>query len=767
MIRSIRLLNWRSHQDSILQFGKGTNLLVGIMGSGKSSVLDAISFALFGTFPALERRKLKLEDVVRLNESEAKVVLEFDWDGAQYRVERTLAKSKRGTSSNSSFFKDNLMLESGTRAVTQYIVQLLGADYELFTRAIYSEQNNIDYFLNLDPRRRKQEIDSLLGLDRFEDARTNIVSVINRVRSARKLLEGRFSRERLAEQEDKGRELQAKLEGLRARAKDTAESAVREKARLEIAEKTFNGLREKKTLFEMLAKEHARLSGSLQSLKKELGEREIDEEKLASEKKVLEESQSRRSALLSASREHGTLHSSLSKDAGQLESQIKSLMDDAKRLASLKEALSRNLDGKSPEELESEASSVDKELISLNAEKSSVQLRIKEAGEALATLKPGSSECPLCGNELTEQHIRGISEEKNTFISSGQERVKQIELALPLKKTNREKLLSRIRDAEISKQRIARLEQEQARLPELKEKRTSLESKLLAAQTAKLEAQKKADELSGEMEKLLVSVNTFESLLRKKKELSSLEQQLARTESSMREIRFDERAFESGRADIERLRLLCQKLSSDGQAITRELSDSEQMLSLVKKELDNLRKTEGQIRSREGLENELTIFKNALLETQISLRASLTDAINSAMNEVWRIFYPYKNYPSLRLGVTEKDYLFQVSDGSVWKSLESVASGGERASAALTLRVALAMVLTPKLSWLILDEPTHNLDREAVTLLSETLQLKVPQVVNQTFVITHEEALTGSDFASSYKLDRDKGRDGPTKTEKM
>jgi hypothetical protein len=47
------------------------------------------------------------------------------------------------------------------------------------------------------------------------------------------------------------------------------------------------------------------------------------------------------------------------------------------------------------------------------------------------------------------------------------------------------------------------------------------------------------------------------------------------------------------------------------------------------------------------------------------------------------------------------------------------------------------------------------------------LQLKVPQVVNQTFVITHEEALMGSDFASSYRLDRDKERDGPTKTEKM
>jgi DNA repair exonuclease SbcCD ATPase subunit len=135
------------------------------------------------------------------------------------------------------------------------------------------------------------------------------------------------------------------------------------------------------------------------------------------------------------------------------------------------------------------------------------------------------------------------------------------------------------------------------------------------------------------------------------------------------------------------------------------------------------------------------------------------------MNEVWGIFYPYRNYPAIRLEVTEKDYMFEVNDGSAWKGLESMASGGERASAALTLRVALAMVLTPKLGWLILDEPTHNLDTDAIEMLSSALQTKVPQVVNQTFVITHEEGLMGSEFASSYRLSRDKEHNGETKVE--
>ena len=58
MIQSIRLQNWKSHPDSKLEFRKGTNVLVGVMGSGKSSIVDGICFGLFGTFPALFSKRI-------------------------------------------------------------------------------------------------------------------------------------------------------------------------------------------------------------------------------------------------------------------------------------------------------------------------------------------------------------------------------------------------------------------------------------------------------------------------------------------------------------------------------------------------------------------------------------------------------------------------------------------------------------------------------------------------------------------------------------
>ncbi|MFH1393309.1 MAG: SMC family ATPase [Candidatus Micrarchaeota archaeon] len=767
MIKSIRLLNWRSHQDTNLQFRKGTNLLVGIMGSGKSSVLDGISFALFGTFPALERRKLKLDDLLRLNESEAKVALEFEWNSAAYRTERVLTKSKKGTSSSASLFKDGLLLESGTNAVTSYIEQLLALDYDLFTRAIYSEQNNTDYFLNLDPRRRKQEIDALLGLDRFEDARTNIISVINRIRSNRKVLEERFSPERKKELEEKGKELQKQIDVLTKKAAALSSDCEKERVVLTEAQKKFAELKGKKEGFDNATRERHRISGSRESLKAELHGKEISKEKYLLEKGAYDLAVQERSAVLEMIRKRDAEFSSLSKEAGQLESRIKSLEEDRKKLGSLQESMEKALGGKPVDALREDAAALEREYIALNSEKGSLQGRIKDTEEALHALKPGSAECPLCGSELTEGHISNITTEKNTLIAGFQERIRQIELLLPQRKSSREGIVGRVRDAELAGERIKQLASGQAELPPTREARAALDSRLMGASAEKASLSRKAEEMSASIQGQAVSVNQHKALLEKKGQLEILEKKLGENEALLRSMVFDEKTFEESRQLLEDARIRSERLNAEAQAVRKELESTNQMVPLVKKELEGLSETEKLISSKAALEEELSIFRGALLETQTSLRSSLTDAINQAMGDIWAIFYPYHNYPALRLSVTEKDYLFQVYDGSVWRPLESIASGGERASAALTLRVALAMVLTPTLSWLILDEPTHNLDREAILLLSETLQLKVPEVVNQTFVITHEEALMGSEFASSYRLKRDKEHNGPTKAEEM
>ena len=120
----------------------------------------------------------------------------------------------------------------------------------------------------------------------------------------------------------------------------------------------------------------------------------------------------------------------------------------------------------------------------------------------------------------------------------------------------------------------------------------------------------------------------------------------------------------------------------------------------------------------------------------------------------------------MKLEADEKDYRLLMHK-DIWREVDSVASGGERACLCLSLRIAFATVLTPDIGWLILDEPTHNLDAEAVTLLAEAINRKIPSIVEQTFVITHDPALGESAEGSVFRLERDKSKGESTRVEKL
>jgi exonuclease SbcC len=768
MIKSIRLLNWRSHADTKLEFKQGTNLIVGIMGAGKSSILEAISFSFFGTFPALERRKLKLDDTVRLNESKARVVLEFIWDGKAYRIERGLERSKKGVSSSAELYRDGSMVEHGSTAVTSYVASLMSLDYDLFTRAIYSEQNNIDHFFNLDPRRRKEEVDALLGLDRFETARTNIVAVINRIRLKREALEGRFSREKLAELDAKDK---AQSDLLIAGESSLAglDASVNAKGKeLEASLGKQNKLKLEKEAFERLEKDAIRLSTMHDSVKKELDSSEpVDETKIAESKARLASLFESRKKSQSEMKSLDENLSSLSKESGAIESGLKSAAESDARLEKLKAERSSILAGATPAGILVSQKECEKTILGMESEKKSLEHEAAELEAMIPRLKPGLSECPLCSSKLSQDGINHVKEEKAASISSKKKRISEIAAILPMKKKENESLLKRLMDFSLISERISSLETDVKAASSLPSIKADLDSRLAALKESRMIAQKRLDSISEDSEKLRVWLAAMERLLLRRAEMAELSKKLADSKSILAGMMFDPASFEAARADAERLRIESERLQSERKSLDAQLRMSKELLSLIRSESLAMRAIEKEAKEEMQLEEQLSIFKNALLETQTHLRASLTDAINSAMNEVWPIFYPYRNYPALRLAVSEKDYVFEVSDGGSWKALESTASGGERACAALTLRVALAMVLTPKLSWLILDEPTHNLDSAAVGLLSSALELRVPEVVKQTFVITHDEAFMGSEFASSYRLMRDKAGNGETRIEEI
>ena len=75
----------------------------------------------------------------------------------------------------------------------------------------------------------------------------------------------------------------------------------------------------------------------------------------------------------------------------------------------------------------------------------------------------------------------------------------------------------------------------------------------------------------------------------------------------------------------------------------------------------------------------------------------------------------------------------------------------------------MSMVIVPNLKWLILDEPTHNLDAQGISKMIEVFSNSLPSIVEQIFVITHDEALKQVHNARIYEFSRDKSINEPTK----
>ncbi len=205
-------------------------------------------------------------------------------------------------------------------------------------------------------------------------------------------------------------------------------------------------------------------------------------------------------------------------------------------------------------------------------------------------------------------------------------------------------------------------------------------------------------------------------------------------------------------------------LEKDCLYIAESIKDAKARLSDLNQVRDEVEKCAAESQYLADAVDSFQTLQKVLQDVQTSLRENFTEATNVALSEIWGRVYPYGDYADLRLGIDSAgDYVLQLKRRSgEWVSVEGVTSGGERSTACLALRIALSLVLTKNLSWLVLDEPTHNLDVEGIRTLATVLKDHLPTLVEQIFLVTHEEELESAASGSLYRLERDKAGEGAT-----
>lgn len=175
--------------------------LSGENGAGKSALLDAMAWALWG-----RARTKNNDDLVHHGKEYMEVELEFLTQEMRYKVFRRHSRRKGGNlqlsiRSNGGW---HVISDSAMRLTQSRLERLLGMDYETFINSAFLVQGRADEFTNKPPDERKKTLAKLLGLDRFDELQElakkrlsekalNMSSLETRIEVARHELEKRSS----------------------------------------------------------------------------------------------------------------------------------------------------------------------------------------------------------------------------------------------------------------------------------------------------------------------------------------------------------------------------------------------------------------------------------------------------------------------------------------------------------------------------------------------------------------------------------------------
>ena len=172
----LRIRNFRSYFGEEAVFDFRDRRLVGVVGpigSGKSSILDAIAFALYGRTPRIARSTRSL---IHQRADHAAVALRFSVDGDVWEVQRVIRRKGQSQHALYRFDVDAPVAQPVDKIVQEAevlarIEQILGLDFDAFGRSVMLAQGQFAEFLTARPAERDKVLKGVFGYDRIDTMR--------------------------------------------------------------------------------------------------------------------------------------------------------------------------------------------------------------------------------------------------------------------------------------------------------------------------------------------------------------------------------------------------------------------------------------------------------------------------------------------------------------------------------------------------------------------------------------------------------------------
>lgn len=554
----------------------------------------------------------------------------------------------------------------------------MGLNYELFSRAVYAEQNEIDFFLKLSPGERKKKFDELLELEKYETARKNTIYLKNQLQKENKQKKEYLEKEKSVLSDSEEQKISEELKKIDQEIIELERNNNLIKDKIKIAKEDYSKIEQEQ-------KEHQKRDVEIKIIKSTINnlQKEIQNQTKKTTKEISED--------------------------------IIKTKENIQKIKQKKDLLKKEI-----EEFEKTKNKL--------VENKSVNLyKINQLKKEILEISSLKGSCPTCKKELDNEHKKTITEKLGNEKSI-------IEKNLIENKKNFEEI-----------------------------------------NNLYIKSKKEYDELE----------KNIEQLNKKEYELEEEHRNLIRIDKIKNELIENKKILENKEDEIKKLKFdeneLIKKQKEYFETKNEEKLNNERLLSKIKlkenleftfKKIQkikiNIKNIDEEITNYDKAIKKLGIFESCLISTQIELREELLQTINIAMSNVWQQIYPYQDYLDVKLKIVDSGYDLQVQTRNKdWVRVEGILSGGERSAAALCIRIAFSLVLTKQLSIVMLDEPTHNLDKNAIEKLSNMLREDLPKLVDQIFIITHEKELENASNSKIYLLNRNKSLDEATRIEEL
>ena len=171
MISSIELGDFLSHSNTKLDFENGVTVFVGPNGAGKSSIIDAITFALFG-----QHTRKSNKGLIKRGSNQGYAKVEFSVNGKKYQTVRKINSKGNLVAKFSKKENDQIIeIAAGERkqfgeSMTQQVERTIGLDFEKLKIASIVQQGELNSIIKTKPKEFKELLNAIIRIDKLDVA---------------------------------------------------------------------------------------------------------------------------------------------------------------------------------------------------------------------------------------------------------------------------------------------------------------------------------------------------------------------------------------------------------------------------------------------------------------------------------------------------------------------------------------------------------------------------------------------------------------------